>query len=59
MAAPVIECGKCGGAMEAVEDEPMGRLYRCTRCMDEKAVFFDKPPGGLDGIHEAGGRDAA
>lgn len=53
--APVIDCPKCGGAMEVVEDHPLGQLYRCTRCMAEKPVFFDKPHDQLDGVHEAKG----
>lgn len=56
-AASVIPCEKCNGAMELIEDEPMGRLYFCTRCCAEKVLHFDKSAAGMDGVPKAGGND--
>lgn len=41
--------------MEIIEDEPLGRLYQCTRCMAIKSISFDKSGEQLDDLGEDGG----
>ena len=37
-----MECQTCKTPMDVIEDEPLGRLYRCSLCGRETSEFFDK-----------------
>lgn len=45
----------CGEKMEVIEDEPLGRLRRCNKCMAEKSEFFDENKIQTDGIQSEKG----
>lgn len=36
-----MTCPKCGGEMVVVQNEPMGKLHQCPKCLETFPQYFD------------------
>lgn len=47
-----MTCPKCQVDMEMVQNEPLGMVWRCGKCMAEISEDFSKPELPTNRIHE-------